>query len=154
MKPTLSCWAWLLGACALAPVCHAEGLRADSSIWKSTALLVSDFSIRKPEWVWWSAPGQLRASTGLVVANRPGPRGLLGADGPLLQQAMPYVGIGYSDESFRSGWRVSADVGLVAESLGALSRGGRVLLGAQGLDSLLRELRLSPHIQLGVRYAF
>lgn len=66
---------------------------------------------------------------------------------------LPYVGIGYSGLSLRGGWAVSADVGVVALAPAAavkLGRGG----GAPALDELLRELRLSPVIQLGVSYSF
>jgi len=31
---------------------------------------------------------------------------------------------------------------------------GRVLSGHQGVDELLRELRMAPMVQLGVNYAF
>ena len=64
----------------------------------------------------------------------------------------PYLGVGYTGLSRRSGWGFAADVGIVAHvpSLGL----SRPAPGANGLDDAVREIRLSPMIQLGVRYAF
>jgi hypothetical protein len=67
---------------------------------------------------------------------------------------MPYVGIGYSGLSLKSGWGFWADVGLVVQSPGHAFGVGRVLSGNQGVDELLRELRMAPMVQLGVNYAF
>lgn len=70
-----------------------------------------------------------------------------------LPGTMPYVGLGYSGTLGRSGLALSADFGLVAEraAVGSL---GRAVFGNQALDGAVRELRLSPVFQLGVRYAF
>ncbi len=65
--------------------------------------------------------------------------------------AIPYVGIGWSGLSARGGWGVSADLGVAGRSHGS---GGLRLNGGQSLDDLLRELRLTPMLQLGVSYAF
>lgn len=67
---------------------------------------------------------------------------------------LPYLGIGYSGMSVKSGWGFWADVGLVVQSPGGALGLGRVLAGSQGVDELLRELRLAPMLQLGVNYAF
>ena len=68
--------------------------------------------------------------------------------------ALPYLGIGYSDYSLKSGWGFWADVGLVVQSPGSTLGVGRMLSGTQGVDELVRELRLSPMLQLGVNYSF
>jgi hypothetical protein len=68
--------------------------------------------------------------------------------------ALPYVGIGYSDYSLKSGWGFWADIGLVVQNPGSAMGLGRTLSGAQGVDDLMRELQLSPMLQLGVNYAF
>lgn len=68
--------------------------------------------------------------------------------------SMPYLGIGYNDFSLKSGWGFWADVGLVVQSPGNSLGLGRVLSGTQGVDDLMRELRLAPLLQLGVNYAF
>jgi hypothetical protein len=65
--------------------------------------------------------------------------------------AVPYIGIGWSGVSVRGGWGVSADLGLAGRSG---SNGGLRVNGNQSLDDLLRELRISPMVQVGVSYAF
>lgn len=85
----------------------------------------------------------LRASSGLVI----GPRG----DLPTIQ---PYLGIGYSGLGGRgNGWSFNADFGLMALGGGNGIRLGRAANG-QGLDDLVRELRLSPVLLFGASYAF
>jgi len=68
--------------------------------------------------------------------------------------AVPYVGLGYTGAWARSGWGFSADLGLMALNPGSAVKLGRVLGGTQSLDDMLRELRLSPVLQLGVSYSF
>lgn len=109
----------------------------------------------------------LRATSGLVVGPRPalwagqpgGSAGSLSHDrGPFAEPrgepgALPYVGVGYSGLGGRSGWSFSADFGLMA-----LGAGNAVRLGRsgnyQGIDELVRELRLTPVLQLGASYSF
>lgn len=86
----------------------------------------------------------LRASSGLVI----GPRG---GEQPAIQ---PYLGVGYSGLGGRgSGWSFNADFGLMALSGNGAIRLGRPANG-QGLDDLVRELRLSPVLMFGASYAF
>jgi len=66
---------------------------------------------------------------------------------------LPYLGVGYSGLSLRGGWSVNADLGLVALAPGSV-KFGRMFGGTQGVDELLRDLRLTPVIQLGVSYSF
>jgi hypothetical protein len=67
---------------------------------------------------------------------------------------LPYLGIGYSGLSARGGWSVTADVGLVALAPGQAVKLGRVFNGSQALDDMVRDMRLSPVMQLGVSYSF
>lgn len=67
--------------------------------------------------------------------------------------AVPYLGIGYSGISLRGGWGFTADVGLAGTSGGLRTR-REAGLGAQGAEDLLRELRLTPVLQVGASYAF
>ena len=67
--------------------------------------------------------------------------------------AVPYLGIGYSGISLRGGWGFTADVGLAGTAGGLRARRDGAL-GAQGVDDLLRELRLTPVLQFGASYAF
>lgn len=112
--------------------------------------------------------GSFRASGGLLVGSQgglplasssAGPRlgvalnGLLapalpaGADAP---GTLPYLGLGFSTAAWRNSLAITADVGLVAEHPAA----ARSIFGTQALDGALREMRLSPVLQLGVRYSF
>ncbi len=64
--------------------------------------------------------------------------------------ALPYLGVGYTGLSARSGWSFSADLGLIAQTPGNVVRLGR----GQSLDDTVRDLRLAPVLQLGVSYSF
>jgi hypothetical protein len=75
------------------------------------------------------------------------PQRLSGASG------LPYVGLGYTGVSVGGSWGVTADVGLVATNPGAL-RANRAWQNSQAVDDLVRELRLTPLVRLGVSYAF
>lgn len=67
---------------------------------------------------------------------------------------VPYLGFGYSGIVEKTGWGYWADVGVVAQSPANALGLGRVISGSQGIDDLVRDLRLSPMIQLGVKYSF
>ena len=67
--------------------------------------------------------------------------------------AAPYVGVGYSGIALHRGWGFTADVGL-AGTAGGLRPRREGALGSQGVDDLLRELRLTPVLQFGASYAF
>jgi len=67
---------------------------------------------------------------------------------------VPYLGVGYTGLAVKGRWGITADLGLIAENPGGASRVGRALFGNQGLDNSLRELRLSPVLQVGVSYSF
>lgn len=67
---------------------------------------------------------------------------------------VPYFGLGYSSWSAKGGWGFSADLGLMALNPGGVVRFGRSLGAGQNLDDAVRNIRLSPMLQLGVSYAF
>jgi len=67
--------------------------------------------------------------------------------------ALPYVGLGYTGLAGKGGWGFSADLGLMALNPGSAVKLGRVFTG-QSLDDAVRDLRLSPMLQLGVSYSF
>lgn len=103
---------------------------------------VGDYYFAQPSY------GRFRATGGLWM-NQPA-----GGDG---WASAPYLGLGYSSPATWAGVTLSADLGLAAETspVNTASSGlGRALLGVQGAESSRRELRLSPVLQLGVRYAF
>jgi hypothetical protein len=67
---------------------------------------------------------------------------------------VPYVGLGYTGLPTKGGWGFSADVGLMALSPGSAVKLGRAFTGGQSLDDALRDMRLSPLVQVGVSYSF
>lgn len=66
----------------------------------------------------------------------------------------PYVGLGYSAVSMRGGWGFTADFGLAGTAGGLRARRDSSLGTPQGMDELLRELRLTPVLQFGASYTF
>jgi hypothetical protein len=126
----------------------ADGALPPSGFRASGALLIRPPAVPLSEVAWSS-----RASTSLALPWRH-------AHAPLADSAsqgisaLPYLGVGYSDYSLKSGWGFWADIGLVVQSPGQALGVGRVLSGSQGVDDLVRELRLSPMLQLGVNYSF
>jgi len=76
------------------------------------------------------------------------------ADPSVDNATVPYIGIGYSNLSTKSGWHFSADLGVVSQSPGNVVRFGRVFGGSQSLDDVVRDMRLAPVVQLGVSYSF
>lgn len=67
---------------------------------------------------------------------------------------VPYVGLGYSGGSLKGGWGFSADFGLMALNPGGATRLGRALGSGQNVEDALREMRMSPLVQLGASYSF
>lgn len=67
--------------------------------------------------------------------------------------ALPYVAVGYSGLSLGGGWGFTADLGLIGTTGGLRARRDGTL-GTQGVDELLRELRLMPVLRFGAAYAF
>jgi hypothetical protein len=121
----------------------AAGGQAPSGFRASGALLIRQPGVSLSDLSW-----QSRAITSLA-APRP-----LGDPGHQAISAMPYLGIGYSDYSLKTGWGFWADIGLVVQSPGGALGMGRVLSGSQSVEDLVRELRMSPMLQLGVNYSF
>jgi hypothetical protein len=142
----------------------------DAGLYRAaSARLLGDYFFASPP---WGGRGGMRMTSGLFL----GPRGaLFGPSAPALTEpgvlslghsrlsvnspnvapdsvlAWPYVGLGYSAGSLRAGWGFSADLGLAAQNAGALNPGR---LFSQGVDDLLRDLRLRPVLQVGLSYAF
>lgn len=95
----------------------------------------------------------LAGTQGLAVTQLRQPRGALPGVESAAEPwaAVPYIGIGWSGVSVRGGWGVSADLGVSGRSG---SNGGLRVNGNQSFDDLMRELRISPMVQVGVSYAF
>lgn len=104
-------------------------------------------------------------SSSALLASQPGTALVIGrtvtaggddtaGDAADTSSSVPYLGIGYSDASVRGGWGFSADFGVLALTPRPAVRLGRVFSGQQSFDDLLRELRLTPSVQVGVSYSF
>jgi hypothetical protein len=122
----------------------------------TSAWLLGDYYFGVPRLLPLTPQGGLRATGGLVSPHGVSiPYGLAAAsqtsDGP---DSLPYFGLGYSRSMLARGLSFSADVGLVAQNPGGASRFGRALTGNANLDDAVRNLRLAPLVQLGVRYSF
>lgn len=114
--------------------------------------------------------GHFRASGGLMFGTLGGAPGATanGNRGGLLIQRLggtrttemdplgtvPYLGLGFTSAAWRNAWYLTADVGWVAEQPSALGGLSRALQGSLGWDQALRNMRLAPLVQLGVRLAF
>jgi len=148
----------------------------DASPRVAAASLVGDYYFRGLRLGHQGTTGGFRATSGLVIGAG---SALLGAAGvptsmgrglslghvsmAALQpgsevgdtgSTLPYLGLGFTSIGAAGGWGFTADVGVVAHA-GAGSTGfGRAALGNQGLDAAVRNLRLTPVLQLGVRYSF
>jgi hypothetical protein len=100
------------------------------------------------------------ASGGLLNVDRR----LFGASAPGLNYAadpaaepsgtLPYIGVGYSSLATRSGWSFSADLGVISLAPSNAVRFGRVFGGSQNLDDVVRDMKLTPVLQLGASYSF
>ena len=112
----------------------------------SGALLIRQPGVSLSDLAWSS-----RATTSLALRQ---PYASVADPGTQGVSAMPYLGIGYSDYSLKNGWGFWADIGLVVQSPSNALGMTRVMSGTQSLDDLVRELRLSPMLQLGVNYSF
>ncbi|HET9821450.1 MAG TPA: hypothetical protein VFQ16_06465 [Burkholderiaceae bacterium] len=130
------------------------GLGTSVANWSGqSGVVLSDYYFGRTRLGNFDASGGFRATSGVLLGQR---SAVLGAPaGGSLQpydqwSATPYVGVGWSGSSWRKGWGVSADLGLAVRG----SSGGLRIGSTQSLDDLLRELRLTPMVQVGVSYAF
>lgn len=133
------------------------------------AALLGDYHFAQP---WF---GVFRASGGLLIGAQGGAPLLSAPIGPRLgvsvlrgealaplqfgsasenSDTVPYVGLGFASSPWKGALSVTADLGLVAGQPSAAGDVGRALFGNQGMERALREMRIAPLLQLGVRYAF
>ncbi len=107
----------------------------------------------------WLGSGGALANAWLVNDRRgfgsPSPSVTSAADFGLdSTTTVPYLGIGYTNLWAKSGWSLSADLGIVSHNPANVARVGRVFGGSQSLDDVVRDMRLAPLVQLGVSYSF
>lgn len=141
------------GAIALAPTPGRQAVGAS---------VLGDYTFATPGF------GSFRASGGLLFGGAGGAPlllaggssrlglSLLQADGGAAESAgtLPYLGLGFSSQLFGPQLAISADLGWVAERPGALGGLGRAVFGNAGAAEAWRQLRVSPVLQVGLRYAF
>ena len=125
----------------------AGGFRATSGVIYGSRTSLAGMSAMAP------ASGLLNVDRRLFGAS---PAALGSPTDPINESSgtLPYLGIGYSSLAPRSGWSFSADLGLVSLAPGNAVRLGRVFGGSQNLDDVVRDMRLTPVLQLGVSYSF
>ncbi len=168
-------WQGRLALGTYSPIAYPDAMNIDSQGLKiSGASLLGDFYFSRTLIGVGSASG-FRATSGLFIGTRNAslllgtPSAGLGgrpfnmdrrtvdvwgmsntADSNGDQAPVPYVGLGYTRLARRDGWGFSADLGVMA-----LKPGSAVKLGnGASLDDALRDMRLSPLLQLGVTYSF
>lgn len=107
----------------------------------------------------WGGPTSLAPSAGVLSVERhsfslAAPRWVDDVGNDRGSSTVPYIGLGYSSSSLKSGFSYSADLGLMALNPGNALRLGRAFGGGQSLEDLLRDLRFSPVVQVGASYSF
>lgn len=95
------------------------------------------------------AQGRFRATSGLLFDLRSHHAAV-----DLGLASSPYLGVGWTGWVPKTGLSFSADFGWAADLPGASWRLGGALFGPQALDSNLRDLRLQPRLQLGMKYTY
>lgn len=165
-------WARWQGRLSLVTTTDPWRLGVEGPAVKLSARLMGDYYFARSS-TGHDRPGGLRATSGLIF----GPRSvaLVGQPAPTSGSAfsigsrsigrsaapyagdsvgetatLPYLGIGYTGLSPRSGWGFSADLGLIAKSPGNSPRVG----GGPSVDELVRDMRMTPLLQFGVSYSF
>ena len=130
----------------LAPVRLADTSQESARYSFQATAWLGDYYFDTPGLRWPTGLGGLRATSGLLSLPRPPLLGVV--------DTLPYLGLGYSGQSLKGRWGFTADLGLAWENPAQAARLGRALLGTQGMESAVREIRLSSVLQVGVRYAF
>ncbi len=148
---------------------EASGLRLPAFSLLGDVYVGSGTTLRAP-------PSGFRATSGLIIGSRAQPWGASPVAGstPLLGErrslaptlpytvveaaaesaTVPYLGFGYSALSIKNGWSFNADLGVMSLNPGSAVRFGSAGNGYQGFGDLVRDLRLSPVLQLGISYTF
>lgn len=88
---------------------------------------------------------------GVSLLGSTAPAYVPGSEAPA---TLPYLGLGFTGATGLAGLAITADLGITAERPAAAAGLGRALFGNQGMERSLREMRLGPVMQLGVRYTF
>lgn len=151
---------WRLGVEAPAVKLNSASLMGDYYFGRSLAgpnqfggLRATSGLIFGPRWALGAGQSAGANGSAFSIASRPIGRAPLPSAGDAVSEGnatLPYLGIGYTGLSPRNGWGFSADLGLIAKSPGGALRFG----GSQSLDDVIRDMRMTPLLQLGVSYSF
>lgn len=141
-----------------------DGGGSAAQTWQGGALL-GDYYFATPSF------GSFRASGGLMFGATGGAPLLSAAAGSRVELALqgsgaglggaaegagtvPYLGLGFTSAAWRDSLSLTADLGWVAGQPSAAGSVGRAIFGNQGRENAWRELRVSPVLQVGLRYRF
>lgn len=173
LAPRADAWPRLQGRLSLdtaAPRWRSEIAAAPSAgVSIRAASLLGDYYLTG-SWFGERQLGGLRATSGLLVGRGIGSFGGLGGRAFNLENrslpwftpvadsgessTLPYFGLGYTGLAPGRQWGFTADVGLLMLNPGPAVRLGRSISGWNSAEDLMRELRLTPTIHLGVSYSF
>jgi hypothetical protein len=151
----------------------SQAIDGSNAAWQQQGgVLLGDYYFSRARLGFGDASGGFRATSGLLLGQRSlalGTPALANGQSvnltlmrqPRLAQpmgeslsepwaAVPYLGVGWTGASARGGWGLTADFGFAARN----TNGGLRVGNTQTLDDVLREVRLTPVLQLGVSYAF
>jgi hypothetical protein len=110
---------------------------------------------------WWVTPeSSMRSGAGLTLQHMDvlSSEGMPSRLGSSIHRTVPYLGAGYNGHMGEStgihAWRFQADLGLISLDAGNATKLGKVLSGNQGVDELIRELRLRPVVKFSINYKF
>lgn len=157
-------WQWRIGHERERATRHGESFRPTP---QAAAWLLGDLYRAPSHWQAWGLAweGAPRATSGLLSEHRsswPGERAaaagtwpglsLGGAAMPTSTALWPYLGVGYTGLSRRSGWGFSADVGIIARPPAGAEGPG--MHGEPLAEETLRRIRLESLLRLHVQYAF
>lgn len=145
------------------------------AVWRQSVRLQGDYQlgqfrlgetsigqIRLTSGVWYgprslllgSAPGSFRSLGAVSIGWSVSEAGLRTHDAvPETASIWPYFGLGYSGALLGGALGLSADLGLAAQNPNAL-RMDRLFDSSSTLDSVLRDIRLTPMLRLGMSYRF
>ena len=107
---------------------------------------------------WWDGGGEglnislQRVDSMSVPGGAPGV-GLatLGSQSAPLAQVTAHAS---TPAAISSPWRFNADLGLISVNQNNVNRISRTLMGEQGFDELVRDLRFRPLVKVSVGYSF
>ena len=142
-------WQTRIAVTSTTPLWRSDLARGEAAGLKVQGLgVVSDYYFARMP-LGSNGAGGFRATSGV----------LLGSGAPLwaAQGGAAGLSLGRRNLSLlpaHGGWGFAADVGLMALNAGSAVRFGRLLSGTQSVDELVRDLRLTPVLQLGVSYSF